>query len=60
MIVQGTEIFTNVKLNMNMNNDVYFSADIETDGSIPGPFSMLSFALVYAGQFDGEAFERPD
>ena len=60
MIVQGTEIFTNVKLNMNMNKDVYFSADIETDGSIPGPFSMLSFALVYAGQFDGEAFERPD
>ena len=26
--------------------DVYFSADIETDGPIPGPFSMLSFAIV--------------
>lgn len=39
--------------------DVYFSADVETDGPIPGPFSMLSFALVYAGQFDGEKFERP-
>lgn len=39
--------------------DVYFSADIETDGPIPGPFSMLSFALVYAGRFDGTRFERP-
>lgn len=39
--------------------DVYFSADIETDGPIPGPYSMLSFALVYAGRFDGTRFERP-
>ena len=39
--------------------DVYFSADVETDGPIPGPFSMLSFALVYAGRFDGGRFERP-
>jgi len=36
--------------------DIYFSADVETDGPIPGPFSMLSFALVYAGAFDGERF----
>lgn len=40
--------------------DAYFSADVETDGPIPGPFSMLSFALVYAGTFDGVRFERPD
>jgi hypothetical protein len=40
--------------------DVYFSADVETDGSIPGPFSILSFALVYAGTFDGREFSRPD
>lgn len=40
--------------------DVYFSADVETDGPIPGPFSILSFALVYAGRFDGNRFERPD
>jgi hypothetical protein len=40
--------------------DVYFSADIETDGPIPGPFSMLSLALVYAGSFDGATFSRPD
>ena len=39
--------------------DAYFSADVETDGPIPGPFSMLSFALVYAGSFDGLRFERP-
>ena len=40
--------------------DAYFSADVETDGPIPGPFSMLSFALVYAGSFDGKRFQRPD
>jgi hypothetical protein len=40
--------------------DAYFSADVETDGPIPGPFSMLSFALVYAGSFDGKQFIRPD
>lgn len=39
--------------------DIYFSADVETDGPIPGPFSILSFALVYAGRFDGHRFERP-
>ena len=39
--------------------DVYFSADVETDGPIPGPFSMLSFGLVYAGAFDGATFYRP-
>src|ERR1700676_4170392 len=39
--------------------DAYFSADVETDGPIPGPFSILSFALAYAGSFDGKRFERP-
>jgi hypothetical protein len=39
--------------------DAYFSADVETDGPIPGPFSILSFAIVYAGRFDGEHFLRP-
>jgi len=39
--------------------DAYFSADVETDGPIPGPFSILSFALVYAGSFDGTNFQRP-
>ena len=40
--------------------DVYFSADVETDGPIPGPYSMLSFAIVYAGRFDGTDFQRPE
>jgi hypothetical protein len=40
--------------------DAYFSADVETDGPIPGPFSILSFAIVYAGSFDGRRFERPE
>jgi hypothetical protein len=39
--------------------DAYFSADVETDGPIPGPFSILSFALVFAGSFDGRRFRRP-
>lgn len=39
--------------------DAYFSADVETDGPIPGPYSILSFALVYAGSFDGRSFKRP-
>jgi hypothetical protein len=40
--------------------DVYFSVDVETDGPIPGPFSMLSMAMVYAGRFDGTRFQRAD
>ena len=40
--------------------DAYFSADVETDGPIPGPYSMLSFALVFVGTFDGETFERAE
>ena len=39
--------------------DVYFSVDVETDGPIPGPFSMLSFAIVYAGAYDGKTFYKP-
>lgn len=39
--------------------DAYFSADVETDGPIPGPYSMLSLALVFAGSFDGREFKRP-
>jgi hypothetical protein len=42
------------------DTDVYFSADIETDGPIPGRYSMLSFGLTIAGRFDGERFLRVD
>jgi hypothetical protein len=44
---------------LSAGSDVYFSADVETDGPIPGPYSMLSFGLVLAGSFDGERFSRP-
>jgi hypothetical protein len=44
----------------NSKVDAYFSADVETDGPIPGPYSLLSFAIVYAGCFDGTVFRRPE
>jgi len=44
---------------MKAARDVYFSADVETDGPIPGPYSMLSFALVFAGVFNGREFTSP-
>lgn len=40
--------------------DRYFSVDIETDGPIPGDFSMLSFGLAVAGRFDGARFDAFD
>jgi hypothetical protein len=40
--------------------DAYFSADVETDGPIPGPYSLLSVAIVYAGSYDGSEFRRPE
>lgn len=38
--------------------DVYISVDIESDGPVPGSFSMLSLALVAVATFDGERFVR--
>ena len=40
--------------------DVYFSADVEADGPIPGRYSMLAFGFAIAGRFDGNAFRRSD
>jgi hypothetical protein len=40
--------------------DLYISADVEADGPIPGPYSMLSFGLCVAGSFDGKRFAVPD
>lgn len=37
-------------------SDVYISADIESDGPIPGRYSMLSFGLAVAATFDGRRF----
>lgn len=39
-------------------NDVYISADVETDGPVPGPYSLLSFGLVVVGRFDGTRLDR--
>lgn len=39
-----------------MPGDLYISADIEADGPLPGPYSMLSFGLAVAASFDGEHF----
>jgi hypothetical protein len=38
--------------------DLYISADVETDGPVPGPYSLLSFGLSAVGKYDGEEFER--
>lgn len=40
--------------------DIYVSVDIESDGPIPGSFSMLALALVAVATFDGERFVRLD
>jgi DNA polymerase III epsilon subunit-like protein len=50
---------TNLQDEVTLPHDVYFSADIETDGAIPGPNSILSIGITYAGTFDGETFSAP-
>jgi hypothetical protein len=35
--------------------EIYFSVDVEADGPIPGPYSMVSFGAAVAGVRD-EAF----
>ena len=42
----------------NLKADLFISVDVETDGPIPGAYSLLSFAMVVVGSFDGEIFER--
>lgn len=37
--------------------DLYISADVETDGPVPGRFSLLSFGLAVVGRYDGRRFE---
>jgi hypothetical protein len=36
--------------------DIYFSLDVEADGPIPGPYSMLSLGVCVAAHFDGTVF----
>lgn len=40
--------------------EMYFSADIETDGPYPGRYSMLSFGLVAVATYDGSTVSRLD
>jgi hypothetical protein len=40
--------------------DLYISVDVEADGPIPGPYSMLSFGLAVAGRYDGKRFVAAD
>src|SRR6056297_700261 len=39
------------------NGDAYISVDVETDGPIPGPYSMLALGMAYCGRFDGRSME---
>lgn len=40
-----------------MRPDFYISADVEADGPVPGPYSMLAFGLAVVGRYDGRRFE---
>ena len=45
---------------MTARHDVFLSADVESDGPIPGPYSLLAAGLCVAGTYDGARFERAD
>jgi hypothetical protein len=42
-----------------VRNEVYFSVDVEADGPIPGPYSMVSVGVAVAGR-RGETFVPAD
>jgi 3'-5' exoribonuclease Rv2179c-like domain len=43
-----------------MRTDMYFSVDVEADGPIPGPYSMISFGAAVAGTRGAEGFQVAD
>lgn len=43
-----------------MQPDIYISADVETDGPVPGCNSMLSFGLAVAARYDGRLLQTAD
>ncbi|RJL33282.1 exonuclease [Bailinhaonella thermotolerans] len=43
-----------------MRAEIYVSADVEADGPIPGPYSMLSFGFAVAGRAEGRRFTAVD
>lgn len=48
------------KANRQVTPDLYFSFDVESDGPIPGPFSLVSIGASCVGSFDGTAFTARD
>lgn len=45
---------------MSRRPDVYISGDIEADGPIPGPYSMLSFGMTVIGSHGEAGFSAAD
>jgi DNA polymerase III epsilon subunit-like protein len=43
-----------------VTQEVYLSVDVEADGPIPGPYSMLSFGAAVAGHYAEGRFEPAD
>ena len=43
-----------------LKTETYISVDIEADGPIPGPYSMVSFGMTVAGRMTGKVFEPID
>jgi hypothetical protein len=43
-----------------MRADCYISVDVEADGPIPGPYSMISFGAAVAGTRTAEGFTAAD
>ncbi|UYQ65306.1 exonuclease [Streptomyces peucetius] len=39
---------------------LYISVDVEADGPVPGPYSMLTFGAAVAGRQDGAEYEEHD
>ncbi|MQS11954.1 exonuclease [Streptomyces kaniharaensis] len=44
--------------NRGVTPTVYVSVDVEADGPIPGPYSMVSFGAAVAGWHDADGFRR--
>lgn len=40
--------------------NVYISVDIEADGPVPGPYSMISFGAAVAGRQSGRSYTAAD
>lgn len=45
---------------MASKKEIYISVDVESDGPIPGEYSMLALGAVAAATFDGKEFVRLD